>query len=254
MMSSTLISVITMICLCLGIGVGWLLRHRLPEHHLKEESRETVQTAAGMIATLAALVIGLLVTSSKASLDAINTELTQAGAKSILLDRTLARYGDEAKPIRERLRFGVAHCLERLWPSETADGGRIASAERGAGLEDMQEMIRHLQPGDPVHESIRDQAMELCGDLLEDRWLLIEQAETPLPPVFVVILVFWLTVLFVALGLLAPPNRTAGLCLLICAVSMAGAMFLTLEMNHPLEGIIQASPEPLRRALDVIGR
>jgi hypothetical protein len=82
---------------------------------------------------------------------------------------------------------------------------------------------------------------------------MIEQAQTPLPTVFLGILIFWLMVLFASLGLLAPRNVTTWCCLFVCAVSMAGAIYVILEMDRPLEGAVQISPAPLRKALAVIG-
>ena len=67
-------------------------------------------------------------------------------------------------------------------------------------------------------------------------------------------LIFWLTVLFASLDLLAPHNGTIWFCLFVCAVSMAGAIYLILEMNRPLEGAVQISPAPLLKALAVIGK
>ena len=81
---------------------------------------------------------------------------------------------------------------------------------------------------------------------------MIEQAQATLPTVFLGMLIFWLTVLFIGLGLLSPGNATTYFCLSICAVSMAGAILLILEMNRPLEGAIRVSPAPLRKALSVI--
>ncbi len=81
---------------------------------------------------------------------------------------------------------------------------------------------------------------------------MIEQAQTEPPTVFLVMLIFWLTGLFISLGLLAPSNATTYFCLSICALSMAGALLLILEINRPLEGAIRVSPAPLQKALSVL--
>jgi hypothetical protein len=120
MQSSLTIALISMACLSGGIVLGAILRAILPEHHLRDDSKEVVKTAAGLILTLAALVLGLLVSSAKGSFDTMSSGITQAGAKIISLDRVLARYGPEAKEVRDLLRHEVSTTIERVWPKPDA--------------------------------------------------------------------------------------------------------------------------------------
>ncbi len=103
-------------------------------------------------------------------------------------------------------------------------------------------MIRELAPKDERRRSIQSQAFDVCKELSESRRMMLEQARPQTPTVFLVMLIFWLTVLFTGLGMLAPGNATTYFCLSICAVSMAGAILLILEMNRPMEGMIRVSP------------
>jgi len=253
-MASLLTALITLACLCAGTILGSLIRSRLPDHHLRDDSKDVVKMASGMIATLVALVIGLLVSSSKSSFDQASSGVTQMGANVILLDRALGRYGPETKAIRERMREGIAASIERLWPTGRGLKPSLAAVEQGTGLDDVQDMIVQLAPHDEARRAIRSRCLEACGELVHSRWLMIEQAQTTLPTVFLGMLIFWLTVLFASLGLLAPRNVTTWCCLFVCAVSMAGAIYLILEMNRPLEGLVQISPAPIRKALSVIGK
>jgi Protein of unknown function (DUF4239) len=252
-MPSLLPASLTLACLCAGTILGSFIRSRLPGDHLLDESRDVVKMASGMIATLVALVIGLMVSSAKTTYDQANGGVTQIGAKVILLNRLLERYGPETKPIRERMREGIAANIEYLWP---ADGRspNMAAIEQSAGMDNVHDMIVQLVPADEAQRVLRSHAIDTCTDLAHSRWLIIEQAQTSLPWVFLGMLVFWLTVLFASLGLLAPRNATTRVSLFVCAVSMAGAIYLILEMNRPLEGAVQISPAPLRKALAVIGR
>jgi hypothetical protein len=175
------------------------------------------------------------------------------GAKIILLDRALARYGPETKAIRARMREQIATSIERVWPTDRRLKPRLAAVEHGAGLDDVLEMIEQLAPPDEARRAIRSHALQTCSELAHSRWLMVEQAQTTLPTVFLGMLIFWLTVLFASLGLLAPRNPTTWTCLFVCAVSMAGAIYLILEMNRPLEGAVQISPAPIQKALSVIG-
>jgi len=251
-MISIVTTLIALACMGAGMLLGSFLRRRLPDQHLRDDSKDVVKTATGMIGTLVALVIGLLVSSAKSSFDQANTGITQVGARIILLDHLLARYGPDAAEIRSRLRESVAVGIERIWPNTGGSSGGLAAVEKARGLEDVQELIRRLTPKDETSRSIQSQAFDIGKGLSESRWLMVEQAQTPTPLVFLVMLTFWLTVLYTGLGMLAPGNATTYFCLSVCAISMAGAILLILEMNRPLEGMIRVSPAPLQKALSVI--
>jgi hypothetical protein len=251
-MTSFFTTLITVAALCGGGLFGSFLRDRLPDHHFCDDSKDIIKMASGMIATLVALVIGLLVSSAKSSFDQANDGLTQAGAKLILLDRTLSRYGQEALPIRLRMKDSVKGVIARLWPSGTAPREGMDAIEKNSQFDELQDLIAQLSAKDEMHRSIRAQALQTCNELGQSRWLMIEKAQTALPTPFLVMLIFWLTVLFTSLGLLAPRNLTTITCLFVCALSMAGAILLMMEMNHPFEGVIQASPAPLLKAVSVM--
>lgn len=241
-------------CIFGGAVLGLSLSGLLPEGHLRDNSRETVKVVTGMIATLAALVLGLLISSAKSSFDAVDTAITQSGAKIILLDRALANYGPETKNIREHLRSTVVAGIEMFWPGEKAEGSGLAGFERATAMEELQAKIRELTPATDAQRQLRSQADQLSGDMLEARWLLIAQAQRALPMTFIVILLFWLTMLHISFGLLAPRNATVITVLLISALSVSGAILIILEMNNPLSGMIKVSSAPLRKAVELLGR
>src|SRR6267154_5019 len=121
MMSSLTIALISAACIFGGALLGLFLQGLLPEHHLRDASKDTVKVAAGTIATLSALVLGLLVGSAKNSFDSANAAITQSGAKIILLDRVLSVYGPESKPARDQLRQAVVAGIEMFWPGEKTE-------------------------------------------------------------------------------------------------------------------------------------
>jgi hypothetical protein len=253
-MSSLLTALITLASLCAGTLIGSAIRRRLPDNHLHDDSRDVIKMASGMIATLVALVIGLLVSSSKSSYDQASGAVTQIGAKVILLNRVLERYGTETEAIRERIREGIATSVEQLWPTRGSQNPGLAALEQASRMEYVHDMIMQLEPKDETHRILRSHALTTCMELAQSRWLIIEQAQTKLPIAFLAMLIFWLTVLFASLGLLAPRNTTTSCSLFVCALSMAGAIYLILEMNRPLEGAVRISPAPLHKALSVIGK
>src|SRR5271163_2511215 len=95
---------IIMACVFGGALTGMVLRLILPEHHLSTDSKDVVRLGIGLIATMSALVLALLVASAKSSYDAQKTEVTQISANIVLLDLALAHYGPETKDIRAQLR------------------------------------------------------------------------------------------------------------------------------------------------------
>src|SRR5947208_4634965 len=116
-MNSLTIGFLSAGCIFGGVLLGMLLQKVLPQHHLQSESKDTVKVGAGMLATLTALVLGLLVSSAKGSFDAMNAGIAQTGAKIILLAHVLADYGPATKEAREQLRHTVASALPSICPA-----------------------------------------------------------------------------------------------------------------------------------------
>jgi hypothetical protein len=92
------------------------------------------------------------------------------------------------------------------------------------------------------------------NDLSQTRWLLVEEAQSQLPVPFLVILIFWLILLFVSFGLFAPRNSMALTVLFLVACSLSAAIFLVLELNQPMEGLMKVSNAPLRNAMQHMGQ
>jgi len=248
-MNALVVAVIVFACMFGGGVVGLLLKRRLPDHHLSPETRDVVRLAAGLIGTLAALVLGLLIATVYSSFNTRDQEIKQVAVDLILLDRTLRYYGPETTEIRTLLRQGVTRAIEQHWPKE---GGRVSSREDPEGgllLERAIELIRNLKPGDEAHRSQQKRALQIGGDLARTHWLLIEQSGSSIPTAFLVFLVFWVTMIFASFGLFAPCNTTVIAALFVCSVSIAGSMFLILEMDTPLHGLIKISAAPMHSAL-----
>lgn len=237
-----------------GILLGSTLRVILPDDHTQADSKDILMASAGMMATLIALIIGLLVTSAKGTYDVTTLRITQVGAKIITLDYYLSRYGSEAKEVRELLPQAIASGIERIWPNESKHGADLAKMESETEMADVYNKIRELSPKNDSQKYLQTRALQLMDDIMQLRWMVIEQSQTNLPRVFLVVLTFWLTVLFAQFSLLAPRNRTAMSALFICAISMSGAIFLILELNQPLEGAIKMSSTPLYKSLLLIGK
>jgi hypothetical protein len=249
-MSSMALSWIVFGCVFGGALAGMFLRAALPEHHLSPESRDVVKLGMGLIATMCALVLGLLIASAKSSYDSQRNELAQLSANVILLDRVLARYGPESNDARELLKQTVGSTIDRLWPEEKSQSRNLVPASGEAFYEKVQE----LAPHNDNQRTLQGQALKISTDLGQTRWLLFAQRGSSIPLPFLGMLVFWLAMLFASFSLFAPRNATVIFTLLVCSLSVSGAIFLILQLDQPFEGFIQLSSDPLRNALAQLGR
>ncbi len=218
-MSSMTVGGIVFACVSAGALFGMLLRPRLPEHHLNDESKDVIKLALGVVATMTALVLGMLVASAKGSFDTQRHGLDQLAANIIVLDRFLAYYGDEARPTREQLRASVADLLRRTWSVDDPADGRPADGTPMQGRYDaLYEQALALRPKTDVQSTLQAQALKVVADTGQMRWLLFAQGRgTTIPTPLLAILVVWLTLLLAGFGLFAPRNATALLSLILCA-------------------------------------
>jgi hypothetical protein len=248
------IGLVVLVCVFGGALLGMLLSTVLPEHHLSEASKDVVKLVTGLIATLAALVLGLLVASGKSSFDSANEGFRQSAAKVILLDRTLAQYGPETKDVRELLRSGFAARIDQLFPKDASQRSSLASTQGTATLEGFAQRLRSLSPQTDAQRALQSRALEILDAIAQARWMAIEEQENTIPTPFLVVLILWLAAMFASFGLFAPRNAIAVAVLFLGALSLAGAIFLIEELNDPLGGIISISRAPMDRALGLIGK
>ena len=250
-MGSVAISLIVFACVFGGAVFGMFLRAALPPHHLSADSRDVVKLGMGLVATMSALVLGLLVSSAKTFYDGQSTELTEISARIVMLDRVLAHYGPETKEARDLLRGVVVRAIDRIWPQE---GTRTSEVHPSSGAEVVYDKIQALSPKDDKQRSLQAQALSIATGLGQTRWLMYEQRTNSVSKPLLVVLVFWLTVIFSSFGLFAPRNATVTVALLVSGVSVSGAIFLILEMYTPYSGLIEISSASLRFALAHLGQ
>lgn len=249
-MNALLVSIASFVVILAGTWVGAHLRVVLPKHHLDEETRDAVRIGVGLIATMAALVLGLLLASAKNSFDTKSEEIRTSAAKVILLDRTLREYGTEANEIRALLRDTVQRRIHHTWIDER----KLTVIEPGSTsetlpLERLQEKLRAMTPGTPPQRMAQERAVQLGEDLAQTRWLLVEQVAGTIPLPFLVLLVLWVALIFASLGLFAPRNGTFYAVIVVCALSVASALFLIIEMDRPFGGMLRISEGPMETAI-----
>jgi hypothetical protein len=235
-----------------GGALVMFVRELLPQDHLSADTKDAVKLAMGLVATMTALVLGLLVASAKGSYDAQRSQLIQMSAKFAFLDRVLANCGPDAPEVRAQLRTSVEQMIARIWPdnkSRQAELAPITSAGQA-----MYEAIQKLSPQTDAQRAAKSQALQIVVELGQMYWLLFEQAGTAISKPLLIVVVFWLAVLFLSFGLFTPRNGTAITALMASAVSVCAAIFLVLELDQPFSGLIGISSEPMRNALEHLGR
>lgn len=239
----------TMFVLVFGGALGGMyLGKALPERYLAE-SRDLVKVGVGLIATMSALVLGLLISSAKTSYDNQRNEILQLSAKVVLLDRVLDHYGPEAKAARDVLKWNVANMIDRMWSRNHSP--RTQESMVGEILLDK---VQGLSPTNDAQRALQSRALNMTIDLGQTRWLLVAQSHLSMPESFLVAIAFWFCIIFASFGLSAPRNPMVMITLLICAISVSLAVFMILELDQPFQGIVQISSEPLRNALAHLGQ
>ncbi|HEX7230436.1 MAG TPA: hypothetical protein VF452_08575 [Candidatus Binatia bacterium] len=173
----------------------------------------------------------------------------EGSVKIILLDRALVRYGAEAKSAREELKHAIATGVETIWAKDKTGASGFTAFEHAKGMELVQEKVTELIPQNNTQRQALTRAQQIVAELAQNRLLLIEQEQNQLPFSLVLILIFWLTLIFVSFGLFAPSNVTALTVLFLGACAISAAIFLVLDLDRPLEGFIKVSSNPLRDAL-----
>jgi hypothetical protein len=252
-MSALMISLIVFACVLGGAALGMFMRRVLPEHHVNEESKYIFKSGMGLLATLAALVLGLLIASAKSSYDAKEDEVKQGAVKIILLDRTLRHYGPQADPARAILRRLAATQTDLTWIESGKQSG-VRSGDGASGIEEVQGKLIALVPASEPQKWLQARGLQLTSELAQMRWLSIDQHGGSIPIPFLVALVFWLAAIFFSFGLFAPRHGTVYAVIIACALSVSSAIFLILELDRPFEGLLAISDGPLRSAIGELNR
>ena len=250
-----IISIIGLILFVGLVGVtllgGWL-RRLVPEEQLSADSKEVVKLALGLVGTMTAILLGLLISSAKSTFDTTRSEVTQMAAKVALLDRVLNLYGPEAMDARRALQDTVADGVRRMWPAERSGPVRVdPNQQMGDAL---YVAVQRLPPHDDTQRDLKTQATNLMVQIAELRSLLQAQAIPSLSKPLLIALVVWLVVIFFGFSLLAPANATSYLALVAGAFSVACAVFIILELNYPFAGAIRIPSEPMTNVLNHLGK
>jgi hypothetical protein len=242
-------SVIVFACVAGGTFIGVFLRDRLPEHHLSGDTKDVVRLGTGLISTIAALVLGLLIASANSTYGTQSSQVQQLTANIVVLDSILAQYGPETELARNLLRRGVSGMADRIWRENGSDSGKAEPFEASAASSSFYDEILKLSPRNDTQRSLQSRAINTAEDLAKTRLLLFAEAGRAIPMPFLVVLISWLAIIFASFSLFAENNATTIAALGIFALSASASIFLILELSQPFTGLMMISGAPLRDAL-----
>lgn len=253
-MAAIYISVSVFLLSCVGLWLGLRLASLLPVEHLTTGARTSAQIGISMLATLAALVLGLMTSSAKSSFDERRHEIVRVATSIVLLDQALAAYGDGAQAGRQEVRAMLEMTIRRVAPT-----GNVTAQEFRTPLSNIN-LITHLQstilamtPANDAQRWFQSRALVLASEL-QQRVLTVEQGDHSMPTPVLIVVTAWIVLLFIGLGVFAVTNRAVIVALGFCALAFAGSIFLILELDTPYSGIIGISSQPLLDAASEVGR
>jgi hypothetical protein len=237
-----------------GALLGTYIRSLLPANHLSKESQDVMRLGMGLVATMTALLLGLVTASARSSFDSQDTAIRTGAANVVTLDRLLARYGPETMPTRELIRKGLAMRIEATWPSDGSNGTGLSDRHSAPAIEQIENQILALAPTTDAQRWFKSESLKLSEDVMRARWRVLGSQDGSVSLVFLVVVICWLTVTFGSFGLYAQPNASVIAVLFLAALSVAAAVFLILELDGPFDGMIKVSNGPLRFALAQLGQ
>ena len=254
-MSALGLASVAFICIVGGAMGGLLVRERLPAHHLARESTDVVKLATGLMATLVALVLSLLISSANGFRQDIEREYRESMVTIGHLDLRLRAYGPETAPIRELLKQTLAGSVRRRWSGEDFSGVPAGVADVHESLFEMERMLVRLVPADEAQKWFKGQSLQLMANLVKIHRLLADQAgPNPLPVPVLVILIVCSSAIFASFGLYVQPNPTVVGALAVASLAVAGALFLIVELSTPFTGLLQLPSEPARAMLATLAK
>jgi hypothetical protein len=246
-MSTLTLAAVVFACLLAAVVSGRFLAAAVPTHLWSTGTQDTVKLALGLVATMAAVLLGLLVSASKDSYDQQNRQIIEMGAKVAVIDRLLGIYGEETAPLRAELRAMVQTAVERAWPAP-GEASSVLTVDPNAGASVFQ-LLGQLEPKTAFQTELKSRLIGLSLDMAERRALLVAQSVGSESAQLLVVAAGWLVVVLFGFSFLAPRSHIALAALIVAAVSVCAAILLLLELQHPFDGLVRVSSDPITQAL-----
>jgi hypothetical protein len=232
--------------------IGMYAQRMLPEPHSVEKSREMIGSIMGLVTLLLALVLGTLVGNTYFFSATQQSELQTLAAHSLLLDKALAKYGPETKPVRDRMKEALVRSYDTFWRGGDAAPERLNVATAMAGLQPLSDYLDSLDPKTPEQKQAVAAAAANFAPFEQTRLLISLQLASPFSRPLLITVVAWSLFLFCGFGLLSRLNATTLVALGFGAFAVASAVFMILELSHPYTGVFRISPGALEQTIEVI--
>jgi hypothetical protein len=251
-MNSEALGLIAFVVIFGGAVGGVAAGRRMPEHHLSEDTRNAVALSMAVVGTLAALVLGLLISTASNTFTARSDAVAALSVNIIRLDRSLARYGSDAAVLRQELKTYAHTKVEELFPTRL--NHHATNSDTLRLLERAEDGILALQPTNDRERWLKAQSLGLADDIADARWLLVQKEGTELPTAFLALLIFWLAILFGSFGIFSPRTTAPVVALFLCSIAVSGGIYMILEMGSPHADMVQLPLRALENALKAIGK
>lgn len=243
---------------CLSALAGMTLRKRLHERHLTSENMDSIRLVTGLMVTFAALILSLELSNTRAHFDATSGHRSLYAARLAELDECLRTFTTQAEPARLKLRQYTAAAIGSTWPHEARPvvAGMPVTTGMAIRGEDvaLSRLIAEIGAAvDGLSLPGLEHAAERCradyAALLSARWSVIEDAHAPSGAVFVGLLSFWLSLVFVSFGLQIPRRALSAAVLVIGVLSISTVMFAIVDLSTPYQGVFHIPSSAMRDAL-----
>jgi hypothetical protein len=246
-MQSILVSSAVFLVVFGGALAGMRLRVVMPPNQLGPDVKDVIRLVTGLLVTMTALVLGMLVSAANSSYQQRKDQLTQMASDFVGVDRMLGSYGPETRAAREELHSLATSGLHRIWPDQESEDPQLRPNDTG---QIFYNQLQLLQPKNEAQVAVKAAAISAAIGLRRTYWLMFLGSEgSSLSIPLLVVVVAWLTAIFVSFGLFAPSNSTVFVTLVVCAASVSGAVFVIMAMYTPFSGVMKISSLPLRDAL-----
>jgi hypothetical protein len=251
-MNSILVSSTVFAVVFSGALAGMGLQRILPANHLDPDTKYSIKQVTSLLVTMTSLVLGMLVSTANTSYQDRKHELAEMASNFLLVDSLLSNYGPETQAIRVKLREMAESGLERIWPSHPSRESQLKPRDNGQLFYDQ---LQVLAPKDDKQVAVKAAAISAAISLRHTYWLMFlgsEQSSLSIP--LLVVVVSWLTSIFISFGLFAPRNIAVIGMLLAGALAVSAAVFIIMAMYMPFSGVMKISSSPIREALSVMTR
>ncbi len=232
--------------------VGMAVRRAIPVDRLGLGEKEVARLVTGLMTTMAAIVLGMLVSSAKASYDARTNEVAEISSQVVTIDRMLSKYGTETSEIRAQFRLLVEASINRIWPAQAKVNVELKPRDEGDTLVDQ---LQLLAPKSAAQAGVKAQILNMVVDLRQTQWLLfLKSQQSAIPVPLLLVVVTWLGLIYFSFGVFTQPSSTIVVTLAVGALAVSTAVLIILELYTPFRGVLRISSEPILAALNQMGR